>query len=121
MKPNRQWIEDWRIGENPSGELNVSKTLIGMFLDFRNTRGVEGKSKTTRNRYFSGLHAVGGYLVEQAIIDGGVDKTTDELLFENVGPDDGPLIRYENEKWQKEIDMTSRRLHQYLEGQGGRL
>ena len=113
MNPNIKWIEDWRIGENPSREKDVSKDLISIFSDFWNDVGLDKKSKTTRNRYAGGLHAIGGYLVEQAISDDDSAKTALELLAKHIGPYEGPLIHHDNEIWQEEIDMVCRKLYKY--------
>lgn len=114
MIPNSKWTKDWQIGEDPSREKKVSDDLIRLFIDFWKCQGLDKKSKTTKNRYSGSLHSIGGYLVEQAISDDGVDKTTQELLSEHIGPFEGPLICHDNETWQNEIDMVSRKLHKYL-------
>ncbi len=114
MNPNNKWINDWKIGENPSREKNVSEDLLEIFIDFWKTQGLEEKSKTTRNRYSGALHSIGGYVIEQAISEDGADMTTKELLFEHIGPYEGPLICQDNETWQDEIDMVSRKLHKYM-------
>lgn len=69
-------------------------------LDVRNI----GRNYTSKSiRYSGALHALGGYLVEDAISDGGAGMATDELLSEHVGPYEGPLIHHDNEAWQNEI------------------
>jgi len=114
MKPNSKWIDDWRIGEEPSRESQIANALLEVFVDFWDSNALGDKSKTTMNRYSVALHALGGYLVEQSISEGGLDKTIDELLSEYVGPYDGPLICHDNEVWQEEIDMVCRKLHKHL-------
>ena len=114
MNPDKEWTKDWRIGENPSRERDVSGDLLGIFTDFWNAQGLDNKSKTTRNRYAGSLHAIGGYLVEQAISDDGADKTAKQLLSEHIGPCDGPLIHHDNETWQNEIDTVCRKLYKYI-------
>ena len=114
MKPNYKWVEDWRIGEAPSRENDISSEFLSVFIDFWDAQGLGSKSRTTVNRYSGGLHALGGYLVEQAVSDAGSGKTADELLSEYVGPDDGPLICHGNEVWQGQIDMVCRKLYRHM-------
>ena len=42
------------------------------------------------------------------------NKTLEELLFEYIYPDDGPLIHHDNETWQKEIDMVSHKIYKFI-------
>ena len=114
MPPNSTWINDWHIGENTKRETAVSAELIAIFTNFWNALRLDTKSKTTRNRYCSSLHAIGGYLVEQAISGEGADMTTQELLSKHIGPDDGPLINYDEEAWQNDVDTVCRKLYKYL-------
>lgn len=114
MVPNNKWIEDWQMGVNPSREKQISLELFGVLTDFWKAQGLDEKAKTTKNRYSGALHSIGGYLVEQAISDDGTGKSAQELLSEHIGPYDGPLICHDNETWQNEIDMVSRKLHKYL-------
>ncbi|RJP25437.1 MAG: hypothetical protein C4527_17365 [Candidatus Omnitrophota bacterium] len=114
MKPNATWINDWKIGISPALEATIANELLVFFTNFWNEQGLDNKSKTTRNRYANALHTLGGYLVEKAVSDNGLDKTTDELLFEYTDFDEGPLIYLDNEVWQSEVDMVCRKIHQYL-------
>ncbi len=114
MKPDHGWIEDWRVGVNPNREREVSDGFISIFADFWKTQSMDDKAKTTRNRYAAALHSIGGYLVEQAISAEGKNKTYYELVSECIGPDDGPLIHFDNETWQNEIDTVSRKLYKYM-------
>jgi predicted acyltransferase (DUF342 family) len=114
MKPNLKWIIDWQIGENPTREAEVSSGLMDFFADFWESQGLSHKGKTTINRYASSLYVIGGYLVEQAISDDGRDMTINELLSEYIDSDGGPLIHHDNESWQSEIDMVSRKLFKFI-------
>ena len=114
MIPNGKWTKDWQIRENTSREKKIADDLIKVFIDFWKHQGIDEKSKTTKSRYSGALHSTGGHLVEQAISDDGADKSAQELLSEHIGPNDGPLICRDNETWQNEIDMVSRKLHNYL-------
>ena len=115
MKPNKDWIKEWQISENPSREKALSNDLLRFFIGFWEAQGLDGKSKSTRNRYSTALHAIGGYLVERGILVDEVDMTADELLYEYISPYEGPLIHQDEEAWQEEIDMVSRKLYKYME------
>jgi hypothetical protein len=114
MKPNREWIDDWRMGVKPSRENQISTDLLDFFLDFWAVEKLDRKSKTTMNRYSTSLHRLGGYLVEQAISDDDSEKTAYELLSEYISPDEGPLVYHENENWQDEFDMVCRKIYKYM-------
>jgi hypothetical protein len=112
-KPNKNWITDWEIGENPDREKELGNALIEIFHEFWEAIDLNNKSKSTRNRYSAALHTLGGYLIEQ-----GVSKETEmtalKLLQENISQYDSVLIHRNNEGWQKELDMVSRSLYRYL-------
>lgn len=114
MKPNKKWIKDWKIGLDRLRENEIAADLVDFFSDFWEKEKLEQKSKTTRTRYSGALHALGGYLVEQAISEDESDKTAHELLAEYLGPFDGPLIYHDNEDWQDELDMVCRKLYKYF-------
>lgn len=114
MMPNVKWIDDWKIGINPSRENQVALGLLEYFVDFWNREKLEQKSKTTRSRYSGSLHALGGYLVEQTISEDEKDKTAHELLLEYIGPNEGPLVYHNDEDWQDELDMVCRKFYKYL-------
>ena len=98
----------------PSRESQISTDLLDYFLDFWAVEKLDKKSKTTVNRYLTSLHALGGYLVEQAISDEDSEKTAYELLSEYISPDEGPLVDHENENWQDEFDMVCRKIYKYM-------
>jgi hypothetical protein len=114
MKPNIKWINDWHIGENPSKEKEISTELLEIFMDFWANEKLDEKSKTTKNRYGTSLHTIGGHIVEHAIVKDDSDKTAYELLSDNICDDEGPLIYPENQDWQNEVDMVCRRLYKYM-------
>lgn len=114
MKPNRKWIDDWQIDVQPSREKDISTDLVKFFIEFWGKLKLDEKSKTTRNQHLSSLHALGGYLVEQAISDENLGKTADELLSEYIGAYDGPFIFHDNERWQGEVDMVCRKIYKYM-------
>ena len=98
----------------PSRENQISIDLLNFFLDFWAAEKLDAKSKATMNRYSTSLHALGGYLVEQAISDDDSEKTAYELLSEYISPGDGPLIYHENENWQDELDMVCRKIYKHM-------
>ena len=114
MKPNIKWVDDWRIGMKPSREKEVSIDLINFFIDFWVKEKMGKKSKTTMNRYSNALHAIGGYLVEQAISDENLDKTTCKLLSLYISLDEGPFIHHENIEWQDEVDRVCRKIFKHM-------
>jgi hypothetical protein len=114
MKPSNKWINDWYIGVKSSRENAIAADLLNLFMDFWDKLKLDEKSKTTRNRYSASLHALGGYLVEQAISDDDLDKTAGDLLSEYIGPDVGPLIFQDNESWQDEVDMVCRKIYKHM-------
>ncbi|WP_045221971.1 hypothetical protein [Desulfonatronum thioautotrophicum] len=119
-KPDHAWIADWKVGENSERERKISKELVECFREFWVALDLDGKAKTTRNRYSNALHALGGYLVEKAISEDGLLMTTNELLSEHIDSVGGPLIHHDEEAWQDEIDMVCRKLSKHLKAQGGR-
>ena len=114
MKPSEKWIDDWKIGLEPGREDQVAAGLVEYFVDFWDKVKLDEKSKKTRNRYGSALHALGGYLVEKAITEEDADKTAHELLLEYVYEDEGPLVYHDNEDWQDEFDMVCRKFYKYM-------
>jgi hypothetical protein len=114
MKPNNEWIKDWRCGINPEREERLSNVFLKVFADFWVKSDLENKSKSTKNRYSSALHALGGYLVERGVFEENEMSSADELLLESISQGEGPLIYYSEEDWQNELDMVSRKLYKYL-------
>ena len=115
MKPNSSWVAEWKCGLDPSREKAIASELLKVFTKFWAKQKLDDKSKTTRNRYAAALHALGGYLMDRAMRENGLHKTADDLLFEHVTPLEGPLIHYDNEAWQDELDMVCRKLYKYME------
>lgn len=116
MKPDLKWILDWRIGTNPAREESVGGQLLTVFSAFWEAERLGDKSVTTQRRYSAGLRALGGYLVEMAVVEEEQGFTTEELLREHLGPDDAPLIYQDDETWQSELDTVGRKLHRFLFG-----
>ncbi len=96
----------------------ISKELLECFRTFWDAQELDGKTKTTRNRYSDALHALGGYLVQEAISEDGLPMTTNELLAEHIDFAGGPLIHHDEEAWQDEIDMVCRKFYKHLKAQG---
>lgn len=115
MKPENKWIDDWRIDENPSREHEIAVALLEIFMGFWDSRKLDEKSKSTKQRYANGLHALGGFLVENAVLsEKDFARTAEELLFEYLDPYEGPLVFLDNEAWQEELDMVCRKLYKYI-------
>ncbi len=114
MKPANDGIKDWRYGAYPEQEKATSRELLEIFKDFWEWASLETKSKSTRRRYSGALHALGGYLVEEAGKGDRGSKTIHEFMKNYINPEEGPLIYHDNEAWQNELDTVCRRLYKYL-------
>lgn len=119
LEPNDTWISHWRYGVEPDREREVSRHLLGIFRRFWQDEELGTRSLTTRRRYSSGLQALGGYLVKKSFEDDWRGMTAAELLRDALaGGDDGPLIHYDHELWQRDLDTVCRRLYRYLDRVG---
>jgi len=105
---------DWRCGIIPSQEDQTANELIEIFKDFWSWANLETKSKSTKRRYSAALHALGGYLVEETAKGNRGTKKIIEFLKEYIDTEEGPLIHYDNEAWQAELDTVCRRFYKYL-------
>lgn len=117
-RPDNTWIDEWEIGEEPERERKVSMELLQCFSAFWDAAGLDSKAKATRSKYSGALHALGGYLVEEAMTEDGLRMTTNELLAEHIDAECGPLIHPHEQTWQEEIDMVCRKLSKHLKAQG---
>jgi hypothetical protein len=115
LKPRMDWVDDWRVGTDPTRELELSRALVETFREFWLVEGLDERSESTRRRYSGGLHPLGGYLVSQGVDPDHVGSSARELLWEAVALDEGPLIFQDNEAWQEELDRACRKLRRYLE------
>ena len=113
MKPTEAWTDDWRIGISPAKEGEIGRKLIGIFNDFWEWAELDKKSKSTRQRYSSALHALGGWAVEK-IVEDSASIDEHQLLLEATSGGDGPLIYLDREEWQKELDTVCRKLYKFL-------
>lgn len=116
MKPTESWIDDWRIGVSPANEDEIGRELLAIFQRFWQWADLDRKSKSTRERYSGALHALGGWAVEKAIEDDEPIHAHQQLI-EATASGDGPLIYQDNEKWQRELDTTCRKLYKFLASQ----
>ncbi|MFZ0611244.1 MAG: hypothetical protein WAM73_03310 [Desulfobacterales bacterium] len=114
MQPNERWLSDWHIDSAPSREKKVAGELLEIFISFWEVQGLNEKSKSTKNRYSGSLQALGGYLVEMAVSAKYRSMPARDLILEHISEFDGPLIHYDNEVWQNEIDMVCRKLYKFL-------
>lgn len=114
MKPSDTWVSDWSYGIEPALENKVSEELIDLFSGFWIWAGLEEKSKKTQARYSSSLQALGGYLVREVGEGNMGEKSTTEFLYSNVNDEGGPWVYYDNEAWQKELDVVCRKISKYM-------
>ncbi len=115
MRPNNTWTEDWEIGLKPKKEAKVSRELLDIFTTFWDSADLDSKSKTTQRRYSNGLQALGGYIVEKAVDEfEDKSKSTYQMLIDEIDAGEGPLIFYDNEEWQRELDTVCRKLYKYV-------
>jgi len=114
MKPKDNWITDWSYGLKPNLEKKTAEELIEIFQEFWLWANIESKSKSTRQRYSSALHALGGYLVEETGNGHRGSKTIQDFLKDYIDLGEGPLIHINNEAWQNELDTVCRKLYKYL-------
>ncbi|WP_028582844.1 hypothetical protein [Desulfogranum japonicum] len=113
MKPNLDWVNDWKVGNNPKNEEHIGTELFLIFYKFWEELDLDNKSKTTKRRYYNALHCLGGFLVEE--YSSSIDNIeTIEMLKYELSEDEGPLIHHDDETWQKEIDLVSRKLYKYI-------
>ena len=117
MKPATEWIADWRNGVKPDQERKTSEELLLIFQEFWNWAGLDKKSKSTKQRYSVALHALGGYLVEEVGNGHRGNKSIQRFLTYYIDSGEGPLIHYDNETWQNELDTVCRKLYKYLAAQ----
>ena len=111
MKNLSKWYKDWEAGENKSKEKEDSLRIIETFKDFLTDYKIDEKSKSTQNRYYGHLHALGGYLIEESIDD---DGDIIELLLNSIDAYEGPLIYMSNESWQRELDAVCKKLYKFM-------
>jgi len=116
MGPREEWIEAWMAGVDVARERKLARDLLNVFRAFWEDEDLSAASKSTRNRYSGSLHALGGYLVARGIEVDHVAKSAHELLIEAIDLDEGPMIHFDNEAWQAELDTTCRRLYRYMKG-----
>lgn len=118
-KPVRQWVDDWVIHMDRDNEQLLGSGMIRIFQEFWTAKGLDGKSKSTRNRYANALHALGGHIIDQVFgyqtVCCSDFSEAKACLLRFLDPDEGPLI-HEKEAWQREVDTTCRKLLQFLTG-----
>ena len=118
MKPNENWIDNWRLGLAPAYEGRLGRGLIELFSEFWLAEGLDAKSKSTRQRYSNGLGALGGYLVKEALDEEGREPDHWTLLAEHLDGREAPLIFVDEPVWQAELDTVCRKLYKYLVREG---
>jgi len=111
--PDNKWITDWKCGVDAAREKELGNEFVQVFSAFWNDADLESKSKSTKNRYYSALHCLGGYLIEQGVYEE-KELTAHELLMSEIDQYEGPLIHHNNEAWQKELDTVCKKLFKYM-------
>ena len=114
MKPTTDWIAHWACDLDPHQEKKTSDELIVVFQEFWSWADLDKKSKSTKQRYSAALHALGGYLVERAGRGERGSRAIREFIRGYIEDGEGPLIHFDNEAWQKELDTVCRKLYKYL-------
>lgn len=114
MKPSEKWIKDWRCDASSKLEKEVSEELVEIFKGFWVWADLDAKSKSTKQRYSAGLHALGGFLIEQLESEVNDPGSAHEFLARHIDAGEGPLIHHDNQEWQNEIDIACRKLYKYL-------
>lgn len=114
MKPANEWVTEWQYGVNPEQEKKASEELLVIFREFWDRASLDEKSKSTKQRYSAALHALGGYLVEDAGEGHRGNKSILEFINCHIDTEGGPLIHHDNEAWQNELDTVCRKLYKYV-------
>lgn len=118
--PDPRWVDDWMVGVEVEREREVGRWLVEQFSGFWVSEGLDRKSKSTRGRYSGSLHALGGYLLKRGVSEDHAEDSAQDLLWDAIDPDEGPMIFDDHEVWQEELDRTCRRLYKYLLTKGGK-
>lgn len=113
MAPNETWIKDWKIGLSPETEAQASRELLELFQRFWQWAELTPKSRSTQQRYSSALHALGGWILEQ-VVQSADQSSIHSHLLKATSAGDGPLIYQNQPEWQRELDATCRKLHEFL-------
>lgn len=113
MKPNVNWLNDWKVGGNSQREKYLGIELLNIFEKFWKESGLNSKSNTTKRKYSNALQCLGRYLTEKGTFEEN-KMTALELLMNAISEEEGPLIHHDNETWQNEIDLVSRKILKYI-------
>lgn len=109
------WEKDWHIVD---GDELLAKELIPVFEKYLAALNEKGVSKSTMTRHKNACHAIGGYIINQVFKYEWDDLEEpwngEDILFQCVYGLDGPLIFHDNENLQKEVDVTSRKLYNFI-------
>ena len=108
-------MTDWKCGVNPKFENEAGAQFVFIFQNFWKFENVDSKSVTTRRRYSNALHALGGYLIGEAIRFDKYDQHPIQMLLDSLSPFEGPLVSLDNEAFQREIDTVCRKLYKYMQ------
>lgn len=115
MRPTEGWKQDWGCGENAKFENETGAQFVFIFQNFWKYENLDAKSKTTQRRYSNALHALGGYLIAEAIRLGDYDRHPIQMVLDSLSPFEGPLVSPDNETCQRGIDTVCRKLYKYMQ------
>ncbi|TVQ41707.1 MAG: hypothetical protein EA370_01280 [Wenzhouxiangella sp.] len=113
MAPNETWLSDWKIGLSPETEAQASRELLELFRRFWQWAELTHNSRSTQQRYSGALHALGGWTLEQ-VVQSADQSSIESQLRKATSAGDGPLIYQDQPEWQRELDVTCRKLHKFL-------
>lgn len=115
MKPCPDWKTNWICGIDVKKENELADSFIFVFSRFWLDLKIDNKSKKTQRRYSNALKSLGGYLIKQAVSHDELNCPPLNLLMNSLTPFEGPLIYFDNEAWQDEIDLVCRKLYKHIE------
>lgn len=109
------WEADWHVLD---GDEDLSRRLSPVFEAFLTTLQKKNAAKSTLRRHINSCHALGGYIVDR-IFNYQMDsydssESGEKILLRYLDGCDGPLIYQDNESWQREVDITCRKLYKFI-------
>ncbi len=118
--PDPKWIDDWMVGVEIEREREFGRWFLELFAAFWISEALDQKSQTTRRRYAGGLHALGAYLIRQAVSGDNDGESAQDILWDAIDLNEAPLISPDYEVWQEKLDRTCRSLYRHLMTKGRR-
>lgn len=112
--PCDKWTSDWTFGVKQKREKEISSEIIILFKAFWGYQSIEEMSPTSKRRYSAALHALGGYIVEQAVKPENYKLSALDLLYKEIDKTGGHLVYFDEESWQKELDTVCKKLYKFI-------